>query len=112
MTVEIGETYLSKRKYNKGRLFTEQWLFGGICQETKEVFLCKVQDRSENTLVPCIKKYINKGSTIISDWWLAYKNIENIPGYNFKHFTVNHSKNFVDPQTGADTQNRGYMECT
>ena len=39
---------------------------------------------------------------IISDEWCAYKRIEENLG--FEHDTVNHSQNFVNPITGANTQ--------
>lgn len=41
------------------------------------------------------------GTTIHSDSWLGYKGISE-KGY--VHETVNHSVNFVDPETGANTQ--------
>ena len=43
------------------------------------------------------------GSTIMSDCWRAYKGIEGLPE-QYSHLTVNHSINFVDPDTGANTQ--------
>ena len=42
------------------------------------------------------------GTTIISDQWRAYNAISSLPG--IIHQTVNHSLNFVDPETGASTQ--------
>jgi len=56
-----------------------------------------VQDRTEDTLLACIKKWIMPGTTIISDCWKSY-NCLNSEG--FQHLTVNHTYNFVDPDTG------------
>ena len=40
--------------------------------------------------------------------WAAYRQIPNLPGFNYTHLTVNHSENFVNPITGAHSQN---VEC-
>ena len=45
-TVEIDETLIARRKYNRGRLVEQQWLFGGIERETGRFFLELVPDRS------------------------------------------------------------------
>jgi len=41
--VEIDESMFVRRKSNVGRLVREQWVFGGICRETKECFIVSVQ---------------------------------------------------------------------
>ena len=100
-TVEIDESKFGKRKNNKGCIVDGQWIFGGICRETKEMFLVSVEKRDKATLLPIIKEKIKEGTTIISDGWAAYKTLKN-EGYD--HYVVNHSQNFVDPTTGAHTQ--------
>lgn len=101
--VEIDESLFVRRKYNVGRKTHQQWVFGGICRETDECFLTTVDDRSKETLIPLICKYIKPGSIIMSDCWKAYLNlIEH--GYSHRHQTVNHKYNFVDPNSGANTQ--------
>lgn len=102
-TVEVDESVFSRRKHNVGKVYPQQWVFGGICRETRECFLYAVPNRSEATLIPIIKECIKPGSQIISDCLRSYGGITKLPGYNFKHQTVNHSKNFVDPSTGAHT---------
>jgi len=61
-----------------------------------------VPDRSALSLIPLITTHVAAGSTIISDEWAAYGTLGNIN--NYTHMTVNHSVNFVDPVTGANTQ--------
>ena len=61
-----------------------------------------VPDRSAATLMPIIQNSILPGTTVISDLWRAYGGINAI---GFNHSTVNHSINFVDPETRAHIQN-------
>ena len=103
LTVEIDESCFVRRKFNRGHAVREQWVFGGICRETGDSFLYAVPDRSAATLLPIISESILPGSIIISDEWRAYGGIANIPQRNYQHRTVNHSRNFVDPITGACT---------
>jgi transposase-like protein len=105
--VEIDESVLSKRKYKRGRLVKEQWVFGGIVrgQSNEKPFVLElVENRTALTLLEVIQRRIAPGTTIISDGWKAY---ENISLHNqYKHYVINHSKNFVEP-TNKDvhTQN-------
>lgn len=102
--VEIDETIISKRKSNAGRILPEIWVFGGVCRESGERFALQVPDRSASTLIPIIQRYIAPSSVIYSDSWKAYNRIAILP-QRYTHKTVNHSTNFVDPVSGAHTQN-------
>ena len=98
--VEIDEAKFGKRKYNMGRVIEGQWVFGGFCRETRSCFMVPVEKRDTETLIGIIKEKILPGTTVISDCWKAY---ECLGSEEFEHLTVNHSYNFVDPQTGAHT---------
>ena len=102
MTVEVDESKFGTRKYNVCRVIEGQWVFGGICRQTKDFFLVPVASRDSATLVAIIRDRIQPNTTIISDCWKAYKCLKDEA---FQHLTVNHSMNFVDPITGAHTQN-------
>jgi len=101
---------LTKRKYHRGRLLNEQWVFGGICREDNQIFLELIPNSNSDTLSTCISKNIAFGTTILSDSWKGYSFLdeENFP-QPYSHQSVNHSKNFVDPKTGANTQREGRL---
>ena len=59
-----------------------------------------VEARKKESLLPIIRDWVLPGSSVISDCWSAYKCLED---EGFQHLSVNHSLNFVDPETGAHT---------
>ena len=63
LTVENDESKFGKRKYNKERLVEGQWVVGGICRETKEVFLapCPENHRDTATLLTIINNHVQIG---------------------------------------------------
>jgi len=93
-TVEIDESKFGKRKYNKGRLVEGQWVVGGICLETNDIFLalCPENKRDAETSLDIINRHVNKSSTIITDCWRAYDRLDE---QGWQHLTVNHQYNFV-----------------
>ena len=104
LIVEVDETLFSKRQSNKGRIFPEQWVFGGVCRDTNQCFLVCVPDRSAQTLMQAITDNVNEGTTIYSDCWKGYSSSD-LQLAGFQHCTVNHTYHFVHPETGAHTQN-------
>jgi transposase-like protein len=101
IVVEIDEAKFGKRKYHRGHRVEGVWIFGGI-ERTPErkVFAVRVENRSAETLVPIIQRYIRPGSIIHSDMWRSYAGLRDL---GYEHYTVNHSEHFVDPDSYACT---------
>ena len=100
--VQVDESKLGKRKYERGRIVEGVWIFGMVDDDTNEIRLeiCADNKRDEATLEMMIRN-VEVGSVVVSDGWKGYVNL---PKYGFTHFTVNHSENFVDPVSGLHTQ--------
>ena len=92
--VQIDESKFGKRKYHRGHHVEGQWVFGGIESDSRKCFLIAVEKRDEQTLLPIIQKWIKPGTTIISDCWKAYCNLEK---HGYMHRTVNHAKVKMPP---------------
>lgn len=55
--VELDESKLAKRKYNRGHYVEGCWVLGGIERtENKKTFFVPVEDRSATTLLPLIRR--------------------------------------------------------
>jgi len=88
--VQIDESKVGKRKYNRGRLVEGHWVFGAIDMDTDElrIIVCPGNKRDWATLGPIIQQHIKPGTIIMSDCWKAYGNLSQ---FNYFHTTVNHS---------------------
>ena len=85
MTVEIGESKFGKTKFNCGRYIEGEWVFGGICRQTKACFLVPVGQRDKDTLLPIIRAHILPGTCVMSNMWRTYNCLKD-EGYT--HLTV------------------------
>lgn len=96
--VEIDETMVVKRKYDRGRMLAAGWLFGGI--ERREdgefrCFVCLVYDRSATHLTHLIRQHVALGTHIMTDGWGAYSGLSTM---GYQHSVVVHNENFVSPE--------------
>jgi transposase-like protein len=73
-------------------------VFGSVEIESGRTFLVPVRDRTADTLMAILRDWIEPGTTVISDWWGAYHNLDS---QGYRRHTVNHSMYFLDPETGA-----------
>jgi IS1 family transposase/transposase-like protein len=100
--VQMDETFVSKHKDNKGRKLCAYWIIGGIDTLTRKVFLEWDIDRDTLTLTDIIKRNIEIPSYITTDGWPAYNFLSDDP--NIIHDVVIHKRDFVNKETGANTQ--------
>jgi hypothetical protein len=100
--VELDESKFGKRKYNRGHFVEGVWILGGVERTLeRKVFLVAVPDRSQATLEDIISRHVYPGSILLTDLWRGYSGLTEHFGY--EHQTVNHSLNFVDPETSTHT---------
>lgn len=68
-------------------------MLGGSVERQKFFFEI-TKKRDQENLKKIIFNSVNERSTIVTDEWKGYLFLKNS---NFKHLTVNHSKNFLNP---------------
>ena len=104
--VQIDESlYGAKSKYHRGRDLSvnQVWVFGLSDSTTSRCVMWMVQNRDRATLTNLIRAHVVQGSMIHSDQWAAYGG-QTLTRLGYRHQSVNHSENYVDPQPGAHTQ--------
>jgi len=102
IVVELDESKFGKRKQHRGHHVEGVWVLGGV-ERTRErkLFMVTVADRSAETLELEILRHVLPGSIVVTDLWKGYSQLW--AKFGFDHLTVNHSENFVDPETLACT---------
>lgn len=100
--VEIDETKLGKRKYNRGHPVDGVWVLVGVERTSeRKVFCVEVPNREAATLLAVIRRHVLPGSIVNTDSFRSYARINEL--LNLSHQTVNHSIHYVDPTTGVHT---------
>jgi hypothetical protein len=100
LTIECDETFLTRRKYNRGRYTHSHTivLFGIYCRETKEGLYFRTNGKSKRDLWPLLSKYVHPEiKRICTDQGKQYKKVRTLFSASTQHTAVNHSKGeFVD----------------
>ena len=104
--VEIDEALLHRRKNFVGRVKPSGWVLGGVERPNTpdsipRTFFVQCEQRTREQLESLILDNVEIGSIIITDSFSSYSRLS-LLGYH--HYTVNHSKNFIDSETKAHTQ--------
>ncbi|KAF7697614.1 hypothetical protein CDIK_1555 [Cucumispora dikerogammari] len=104
--IEIDETTVTKRKFERGRRVSTLWCVGDVCRVYKSFFFELTKKRDKKTLQTILDKHINSQSHIITDEWRGYWGLNQ--GFE-SHKTICHKKYFMNPKDPSIyTQN---IEC-
>ena len=98
--VELDETYICKRKYNRGREVIQYWIFGGIERVSKRRFLVHLNGdaRSAVNIMDKVAMYVRPGSIVYTD---AHRSYNQLTAKGYTHHVINHSANFVRQLPGV-----------
>ena len=75
-TIEIDDSKIGRRKYNRGHKVKGQWVFHGVERESGKIFLVPVPDANADRLMTVRRDQIEPGTTVPNDCWLAYRDIK------------------------------------
>jgi len=91
--VELDESYFGGvRKGKRGRGAAGKTAVFGILKRNGKVYTIVVADTKQTTLMPVIKRNIKPDSFVYTD---SYRSYNALDVSKFKHFRVNHSKEFT-----------------
>ncbi|XP_064468053.1 uncharacterized protein LOC135378848 [Ornithodoros turicata] len=83
--VEVDLSLFDKWKHHKGRARKGQWVLGMVEREVSpnaqheggklRAVICPKNKRDKATLIPLIKRHVERGTTIVTDSWGGYRNL-------------------------------------
>lgn len=100
--VEVIESKMGRKKFNRGNFNEGQEVFGGVELGSGRCFLVSVRDESAETLLSLIEEWIEPGTEIVSKCWDPSDRLGE-EGYN--HLIANHFLHFLNYASDANTPN-------
>lgn len=106
--VEVDETFIggkarnmhkSRRLRLTGRLQDDKTTVVGIMERGGRIRTSVVANRRKNTLQAEVRKHVNAGSAIYTDFLLSYEGLEK----EYKHRVVDHAVEYVDGRVHTNT---------
>ena len=92
--IELDESYFgSIRKGKRGRGAGGKTAVFGLLKRNGKVYTVVVKDTKQTTLMPIITNKIKPDSVVYTD---SYRSYNALDVSDFKHFRINHSKEFAD----------------
>lgn len=112
--VEVDESFLFRRKDNKGRLLATSafCVFGGIDRTTGQSFALLVPYRTRATLIEVMRQFILPGTNLVSDRWSGYNDCAADLGF-VTHSVIIHQRNFIMPPLHEPPilVNEDFLQC-
>ena len=106
--VQIDESMFHHRQRNNRERMAQNpvWVFGMVDTQFTPAkgYMEIVPNRTRQTLTRIMNAKLNANSVVHSDQWRAYMRLPQFVPACIRHDTVNHTFNFVDPNTGVHTQ--------
>lgn len=98
--IEIDETIFGRRvKYHRGKSTSKRgstWVLGLVERGSGRVILYNILRRDSFTLQTIIKRHVEVGSTIFTDGWKGYGDLNKL---GYRHFSVLHIKHYTQRYT-------------
>lgn len=115
--VEVDESYIPTGnkglprhfRYKRGRGSEKNSSIIGIAERHGRLKLLVIHATDADTLIPIIQDYVPVGSTIYTDSWPAYSPLKSL---GYKHYTVNHSIEFVNGSASTNTMENVFSNLT
>ncbi|GFY51338.1 DDE_Tnp_IS1595 domain-containing protein [Trichonephila inaurata madagascariensis] len=88
-------------KYHKPMCNDVQWVFGGIERGTRKLVLIVIPDRTEETIIDTIKKWIEPETTGYSETW---KTVPLLKKEDYEHLAIKYKISLIDSSSKRDTK--------